>query len=434
MTTSSSTRPSPTTLRQLFIADEAHEGEEEDDDDDDYDEERFEGDRRLAAVESVSLRQRDEQDPLQRVIAAWEERLSKRVLVDSHSDPLKSVTTSDCDVQMGDATRDSNSLSTDPLDYLNGYGSDDANEEVPRSVSSIRATDDVEGWEILRMYHSDELDLSAAESKLRQLFGDAVYRTKWAGEVAKIMHVEKDDNISSVAALLAIESHIQRLIPEDTPAVGTRSPSVSAGGRTPSSFEEELEDWTEEQEKLAVWIHENLGDVDYDCGIYHVRCERGQETAIIGRLKQDITAGKVHPNVLKAAFPSYQPGGIYIQVRSMLPINYRLASYLRSIPGLLYPRHPKLTLPLHSDDSTKLPIAKYDHNVDMPIHTLVENAHTQRHLVLDRWTRSFRPGTWAIARTGLYKGNIGLVIEDDANEHQEKCTEPSATKSCSQAP
>ncbi|KAJ3725369.1 hypothetical protein C8R42DRAFT_718879 [Lentinula raphanica] len=199
MTTSSSTRPSPTTLRQLFIADEAHEGEEEDEDDDDYDEERFEGDRRLAAVESVSLRQRDEQDPLQRVIAAWEERLSKRVLVDSHSDPLKSVTTSDCDVQMGDATRDSNSLSTDPLDYLNGYGSDDANEE---------------GWEILRMYHSDELDLSAAESKLRQLFGDAVYRTKWAGEVAKIMHVEKDDNISSVAALLAIESHIQRLIPK----------------------------------------------------------------------------------------------------------------------------------------------------------------------------------------------------------------------------
>ncbi|KAJ3817147.1 hypothetical protein F5880DRAFT_1512024, partial [Lentinula raphanica] len=135
----------------------------------------------------------------------------------------------------------------------------------------------------------------------------------------------------------------------------------------------ELEDdvgLTSEHHSLEHWMDRYLGGgglVAPGFRLFYVRCEH--------RI--------IQPSVLRAAFPSALPGGIYLQARSMLPQNTVLASYLLTVPGLLYPKAPRVVF-----------------SADTGIISSRRLFTSQ----LDQMS------------TRLYKDDVGLVVADDFEE------------------
>ncbi|KAJ3733676.1 hypothetical protein DFJ43DRAFT_1038187 [Lentinula guzmanii] len=176
--------------------------------------------------------------------------------------------------------------------------------------------------------------------------------------------------------------------------------------------EHNISDMTDEQHELAKWIKEHniptSGPFPYH--VYHVRCKRGSERAIVERINEDIACGTVSSNLIRAAFISQFPGGFYLQARSMLPGNVPLALYLNLFPNLIHPRGKKFSLREEWDQL----------RLGMPLHTLVDDLSGTEDSKRMFYGNNFRPGTWVVPTKGLYRGDTGLVVFDDFNEIDEE--------------
>ncbi|KAE9388861.1 hypothetical protein BT96DRAFT_947302 [Gymnopus androsaceus JB14] len=173
----------------------------------------------------------------------------------------------------------------------------------------------------------------------------------------------------------------------------------------PSSAEDEPEDgsehsWDADEESLdGEWaemskqfsLHGQALEEVAQYKIYFVRCERGRAQAIIEHLRRDIEMGN---DLIRAAFRSQYPGGIYIQTSGMSPENHILAGYLRTIPGFFY-QNARSILP-------KYYLAK---GVFL---------NTPRPMP-DRFKEPL-PGRWALIKNGLYRQDVGLVVTDTFKE------------------
>ncbi|KAJ3722762.1 hypothetical protein DFJ43DRAFT_1042010 [Lentinula guzmanii] len=163
--------------------------------------------------------------------------------------------------------------------------------------------------------------------------------------------------------------------------------------------EHNISDMTNEQHELAKWIKEHniptLGPFPYH--VYHVRCKRGSERAIVERINEDIACGTVSSNLIHAAFISQFPGGFYLQARSMLPRNVPLALYLNLFPNLIHPRGKKFSLREEWDQL----------RLGMPLHTLVDDLSGTEDSKRMFYGNNFRPGTWVVPTKGLYRGDTG---------------------------
>lgn len=102
----------------------------------------------------------------------------------------------------------------------------------------------------------------------------------------------------------------------------------------------------------------------------------------------------------------------------------RLAVYLQTIDGFIYPRSPTTSFPKSS--GVNAPVGAQD----MPIHSCVDDFRPPN---LEVYEASRRPasanysdetprpqflgyGTWVIAQSGIFKHDIGVVVEDDYEE------------------
>lgn len=160
--------------------------------------------------------------------------------------------------------------------------------------------------------------------------------------------------------------------------------------------------------------------------------KRGSETEAVEKIWADFEANKIHPSVLRGAFKSRSPrsGYIYIQAHSMLPKNTKLAAYLRTVPGLIYRSYFKYRYPNENAWSQKsqrvkrqsLP-AVQSNDLLMPICLRVEDIRFNHEGVETAYEddvpvreRIFFPDTWAIIKSGRYKGDFGVIVQDDFNE------------------
>ncbi|KAJ3716720.1 hypothetical protein DFJ43DRAFT_1160007 [Lentinula guzmanii] len=191
--------------------------------------------------------------------------------------------------------------------------------------------------------------------------------------------------------------------------------------------EHNISDMTDEQHELANWIKEHniptSGPFPYH--VYHVRCKRGSERAIVERINEDIACGTVSSNLIRAAFISQFPGGFYLQARSMLPGNVPLALYLNLFPNLIHPRGKKFSVSDGTLDNPPSTIEQLREEWDqlrlgMPLHTLVDDLSGTEDSKRMFYGNNFRPGTWVVPTKGLYRGDTGLVVFDDFNEIDEE--------------
>ncbi|KAJ3823225.1 hypothetical protein F5880DRAFT_1613075 [Lentinula raphanica] len=183
----------------------------------------------------------------------------------------------------------------------------------------------------------------------------------------------------------------------------------------------ELEDveLTAEQRLMNRWIKKYLGPLGLAISgykLFYVRCERQYERKVVQRIRADIQDQKIDSSILRAAFPSSLPGGIYLQAQSMLPQNTTLASYLLTIPGLLYPKAPRVVFSTHQS-AHSIPAASARTDLVLPLHSVVEDpASIEGILRESSYFDDHPPHTWIKCKRGLYKDNVGLVVADDFNE------------------
>ncbi|KAJ3755013.1 hypothetical protein EV360DRAFT_86311 [Lentinula raphanica] len=183
-------------------------------------------------------------------------------------------------------------------------------------------------------------------------------------------------------------------------------------------------DWEKEDELESTdwpksWIERNLGAGELQAPafrIFYVRCEPQYERSIVDRIRADVEHGTIDDTIIRTAFPSASPGGIYLQVQSMLPQNTALASYLLTIPGLLYSASPRVVFP-SSRSSSRIPTASARTDLTLPIHSAIEDIESIENIVrepsdLDRYP----PHTWIKCKQGLYKDDVGLVVADHFDE------------------
>lgn len=96
--------------------------------------------------------------------------------------------------------------------------------------------------------------------------------------------------------------------------------------------------------------------------------------------------------MVQTAFLSLVPGSIYLQASSMAERNTALANYLNEISGFRFPGGTRR----------------------MPIHEMMMGTSLAMDIVKPSVAaqKKFMTGTWAIPRTGTYKGDVGMVIDD----------------------
>ncbi|KAJ3831520.1 hypothetical protein F5878DRAFT_647560 [Lentinula raphanica] len=116
---------------------------------------------------------------------------------------------------------------------------------------------------------------------------------------------------------------------------------------------------------------------------------------------------------LRPAFPSALPGGIYLQARSMLPQNTDLASYLLTVPGLLYPKAPQVIFPV-SRPAHSIPTSSARPDLLLPVHSPIEDIASIEQILREPFhLDEYPPHIWIKCRCGLYKDDVGLVVADD---------------------
>ncbi|KAJ3817707.1 hypothetical protein F5880DRAFT_20965, partial [Lentinula raphanica] len=124
----------------------------------------------------------------------------------------------------------------------------------------------------------------------------------------------------------------------------------------------------------------------------------------------------IDPLILQAAFPYVLPGDIYLQARSMLPLNTVLAAYLLTMAGLLYSKVLRFAFPLQT---SKHHISTAEARTDLTLPILGPiNDPVGIRCILREPSHLGRnpPRSWIKYKRGLHKDEVGLFVADEFNE------------------
>ncbi|KAJ3964563.1 hypothetical protein EV361DRAFT_873908 [Lentinula raphanica] len=180
----------------------------------------------------------------------------------------------------------------------------------------------------------------------------------------------------------------------------------------------ELEDvgLTSEHHSLEHWMDRYLGEgglVAPGFRLFYVRCERQFEHKIV----QPSNNSAFRLTSCFSLCPAwwYIPSST-VAARSMLPQNTVLASYLLTVPGLLYPKAPRVVF--SADTSVQsIPAASAHPDLVLPIHSPIEDSASIERILRElSHLEDFSPHSWIKCRHGLYKDDVGLVVADDFEE------------------
>ncbi|KAE9384250.1 hypothetical protein BT96DRAFT_1008265 [Gymnopus androsaceus JB14] len=155
-----------------------------------------------------------------------------------------------------------------------------------------------------------------------------------------------------------------------------------------------LERQLREQKLLAKLVAESSDPNAGDYQVFSLACQRGSELDAFNKISADIEAGRVHPNVLSYVFKS---------------------------------RFPNKNAWSQQNENIKPPlIALKAHDLDMPIHLRVQDVCFDNKAVDEAYAldardakdlqKQFVGSTWAVIKSGRYRGDLGVVVNDDFNE------------------
>ncbi|KAJ3823411.1 hypothetical protein F5880DRAFT_1612897 [Lentinula raphanica] len=310
------------------------------------------------------------------------------------------------------------------------YQSSDSDEADIRAISKIPA----------------EYALPSASSSYR--LDDIVEHLSEAYRLHEVTNARSSDvfptavPISTARDELATRKPVRRpasALPLDATMSSNTEAAMAEGvivdeGEEDPGTEDEVE-LTNDQRLLKQWISRYLGAGGLAAPgfrFFYVRCQvrsnsflampelrksiqPRHEKAIVDRISTDIQHRRIDPQILRAALPSALPGGVYLHAQSMLPRDTVLASYLLTIPGLLYSKTPRFAFSAH--ESTHIPPAAARADLMLPIHSPIDNPVNIKHALQEpSYLNQYPPHTWVRCKRGLYKDDVGLVVTDDFNE------------------
>ncbi|KAJ3979060.1 hypothetical protein F5890DRAFT_1478837 [Lentinula detonsa] len=272
--------------------------------------------------------------------------------------------------------------------------------ETAVSEASSSSKLEARAWSLLDEYLNDSLNGDSVKVALNELHvGEA-----WTDMRIHIMQLEPDDPEAAQEIRDALES----MKPKQDP-MKLRQQQPKPDDLPPPEYESEEDEQVDvdiptELQDLAEHLRHTLVpmfDVE-DYGVYFVKCRRGQESAIVQRIQRDTRSGKT-PYGIVGAFPSKLSGGVYIRSRTMLHSYVRGSTYLRTIPGFIYPRPPVISHP-----SGTVPAPVWDTpDLLMPVNRLVsaQSFHMPQ-----------KPFDWVVPSRGLYQGDVGCIV--NAEDYQ----------------
>ncbi|KAF5356505.1 hypothetical protein D9757_014230 [Collybiopsis confluens] len=163
--------------------------------------------------------------------------------------------------------------------------------------------------------------------------------------------------------------------------------------------------------------------------LFLVQCRRGMELGIVNRIRDDIRSDGVDRSVIDDAFRSQHSGHIYLCAQNMLPQNTSLAAYLHLIDGFIYSSPPQVSysniqtssrVSTREDSSSETSVLSNlvplweSHKLAMPKHRFIPFADSDFSTFLTHPHSDVSVGKWMKAKRGLYKGDVGLVVDLDS--------------------
>ncbi|KAE9388202.1 hypothetical protein BT96DRAFT_1004414 [Gymnopus androsaceus JB14] len=310
-------------------------------------------------AESVPLRPKDRVDRLDEVITRWLTFETEKSLQQppTPAPPSQSTDSRNSPAPISASNVPPPSVPQVVVDFL----LDKITSNLPPSTSPA-----ARAWNLLHSFMTDEKPPSGDEVKTS--LDELQVGEEWHAMRIRIMQVEPDD--AEAARMLLAQ--LEKMKPaEQVVAEQEVDPKVNTS-LEPLLLDDEDDPTSEEHDELeglaALVAHAAMLE---DCEVFYVRCQQGTESDIVQRIQRDSCNGKAPPG-LRGAFPSMLPGGLYIQMTSMLQMHTQASSYFRTIYGFKYPRKPII---LHPSDTIVLPPSKDVHLLmPIPIHHRVVDA------------------------------------------------------------
>ncbi|KAF9070981.1 hypothetical protein BDP27DRAFT_1419509 [Rhodocollybia butyracea] len=277
----------------------------------------------------------------------------------------------------------------------------------PKADVSMSSSQSVtEGWKLVKQFLNNEISFIRAEEEFNRLFGSDFTNVIWQ----KIKHINDldPDELRSRQPALVLELDTQIQMSIDAQQATRPLATTSTTNDDPAHSDSD---------------DNGVDDMDFDDNepirylLFRVRCFRSFENDAFTKIQDDIAASRVNTLVLRAVYKALQPGYIYIEAQSMLSRNIPLSAYLRTVPGLVYLTSPKISFANEKAWSYKHERVKKvpppiwsAPDSTMPIYqTITEvgfNPQSQIETVLPA-------GTWVVPSSGRYKGDVGVVVEDE---------------------
>ncbi|KAE9387885.1 hypothetical protein BT96DRAFT_948031 [Gymnopus androsaceus JB14] len=277
---------------------------------------------------------------------------------------------------------------------------------APRARSPKVPTFDpciAQGWKIMqRMLTDAELKLPEARKEVHELFGDDYENNIWT-MLNKINDLDPNEFETMKGAIekevegkmaLANDADVEM---RSLSARITKDEGQGEQGERETVYLDThsacLEQQLHEQQLLAQWIAQShdatINPLDYQ--VFSIACWQGSELDAFNKISTDIEAGRVHASILQCVFKSRYPGCMYIQAYS-----------------LLYRHSFKTSFPNENAWSRQIEKIKREPppvlnalDLAMPIHMRVEDVRYDAN---------------ALETSGRYKGDLGVVLNDDFNE------------------
>ncbi|KAJ3753082.1 hypothetical protein EV360DRAFT_74804 [Lentinula raphanica] len=124
----------------------------------------------------------------------------------------------------------------------------------------------------------------------------------------------------------------------------------------------------------------------------------------------------IDPLILQAGFPYVLPGDIYLQARSMLPLNTVLAAYLLTMTGLLYSKALRFAFPLQTSKH-HISTAEARTDLTLPILGPMDDPVGIQCILRElSHLGRYPPRRWIKYKRGLHKDEVGLFVADEFDE------------------
>ncbi|KAF5392585.1 hypothetical protein D9757_002098 [Collybiopsis confluens] len=293
-----------------------------------------------------------------------------------------------------------------------------------------------DGWKLAKSFLDSELSFVEVETQMKLLFREVYSNDIWH-RIQYINDLDPDELQSQQMSLAQeLDSRIQNFRNRDTmlPAISLSSAVAPAhdaveSGEQAKRFSAATATAFDAKELKTVSsphfasLAEDTAKAEESGDDRFLLFQIYRENEAFMKIHNNIVFKCIEQQVIRSVYRTLHSGFIYIVVRSMFPRNTMPASYLQTVPGLVYVSSPKVSFPNSNALSRASKKVKKPYcptwkasDLSMPIHQLVDDVRIMTSLsnfADGRQQQQLELGSWVIPRKGRYRGDVGLVVDDN---------------------